>query len=148
MSKTIGLSRQSVTQFLLATNSITEINKALASNNYDPYSLLDSVHGEVFYAHGLCGTIDLAKSMEVVMTDKGYRFKESPVTLYKRLITNGDDSPSLQTGIIDYVNETLRQLAAKVANEVMDGKFDVTKLAENCELFISMLVEAAEELEY
>jgi hypothetical protein len=154
MSKVIGLERNLTLSGILAGNSITDIDNALAANQLDHHDLLNKVHAEVFYANGLIGVIHIAKVMEVEETPKGYRFKETEVVSYKDYAPPANKVRNPGTGEVfirlgtetDYVFETLRRLAAKTANEVLDEKFNAASLEENCELFIQSLVEAIEDL--
>lgn len=98
-------------------------------------NMLQDVHAEMFYNVGIIGILKAVIPMEVVMTPKGFRFKEQKI----ERIAQGQDEDR-------YVEEALRWLAAYAANKYMDGLLNVQTLEEKCEYFITMLAEAAEQM--
>jgi hypothetical protein len=134
MSKLINLVRHLGTLEILAGNALTDISSELGKIPCDHHQVLHAIHSEMFYALGLVGVYAIAANMEVVETPKGWRFKETPLTVYS------------EGTVTEYIHETLRQVAAITANEVIDDLFNVARLPEQCELFIMTLVEALEDM--
>lgn len=132
MTKTIQLSSPRSGMDFLVSNAIMAIQTATVGDVCYP-SLFNTVHGEMFYAIGIVGIAEVISTMQVTETENGFRFVERPMTV----LVDGANKE-------DYVKFILRELAATVANRVLDGTFNVKVLSPDAENCILNLTEAAE----